>query len=400
GAAVTLYFLLTGRFPFPGETSRELLQAINAGPPPPLTSFGRGEPTLQGILDRFLAQRLAQRVTNISALRKALEGWMPAAAQLPPLEEAEDDSLAELGEGEDEDVATVMRDFSDVRRKIAELQQLQAAPAPRPAPSSPGLAARPSAPAMASPEMAGRSSAPAPPPQLVPTPGVGSPSRMAAPAPRMAPEGYDLDDEDSDEYGATMLMDTSGQEVRAAIEAALSGPGGNAPPGWPSIDDDPLAFEDEGGQRTIGLAEAGLDFSHIPDPTGGEGALRSPAATGDLAATVGFPIEDAEALGYPPAGDGPAPRAAAMGGAPPMGAGPTGPMGAGPPLVDGGDPIRPVPQVQMYIPEVGAEGGTGLRKALIAALVVLLILSILVLLLWLDRRGTIHLPFLDGVLPA
>ena len=83
-----------------------------------------------------------------------------------------------------------------------------------------------------------------------------------------------------------------------------------------------------------------------------------------------------------------------------MGAGPTGPMGAGPPLVDGGDPIRPVPQVQMYIPEVGAEGGTGLRKALIAALVVLLILSILVLLLWLDRRGTIHLPFLDGVLPA
>ena len=233
------------RTPRPGGT-------MAAGsPPPPLTSFGRGEPTLQGILDRFLAQRLAQRVTNISALRKALEGWMPAAAQLPPLEEAEDDSLAELGEGEDEDVATVMRDFSDVRRKIAELQQLQAAPAPRPAPSSPGLAARPSAPAMASPEMAGRSSAPAPPPQLVPTPGVGSPSRMAAPAPRMAPEGYDLEDEDSDEYGATMLMDTSGQEVRAAIEAALSGPGGSAPPGWPSIDDDPLAFEDEGDRKSV-----------------------------------------------------------------------------------------------------------------------------------------------------
>ena len=266
--------------------------------------------------------------------------------------------------------------------------------------------------------------------------GVGSrapmPSQPGAPAPApepshpgFAPSGahspqplapaasapYDIADDDSDEEGATLLMDTAAEDVHKAIEAALSGATAGPPPGWPGHDDD----EPEGGQRTIGLAEAGLDFSDVPDPTGGEAPLRPgappvagspfrPAPAGfdptkdlgdnapQLDATMAFP-EGAPMPGFdegplagPPHGAGFDPGAgSAVGGYTP----PAQP-GTGVAVDPGGAPA-PVPPPQMYVPEVEDSGG-GLRTALIVASVILVLVVIGVVVLWLDRSGTIDLP--------
>ena len=155
GGAVTLYFMLTGRMPFDGTTSEELRNAIARSSPPPLAVFGAGDDALQTILDRFLARSLAHRTTNMGAFRMSLEQWYPPAAALQPLEEGEDESLTDFDE-DDEELATVMRDFSDVREQL----KLMGAGRPgRPAPARRG---------------------PAPAPRPVPTPGVRAPAASSS----------------------------------------------------------------------------------------------------------------------------------------------------------------------------------------------------------------------------
>jgi len=452
GAAVTLYLLLTGRMPFEGTTPDELRSRIASTPPPPLAVFDAGDDALQAVLDRFLARSLAHRTTNMGAFRQALEQWYPPAGALQPLEEGEDDSLTDFDE-DDEDVATVMRDFSDVRAQLKNMGAMRPspqrprgpAPAPRPVPtpgvrvpqasssgmrppiaSSPGIpAARGSSPGMMDRGVGARPPIPsqpgyepaAAPPALGSSPGMAPPPAGSSPG---MPPAYDLDDDDSEGEGATVLMDTSAQDVHAAIEAALSGETSGAPPGWPDADDEP----DE-GQRTIGLAEAGLDFSELPDPTGGEEPIRAGATTPARPPPGGSPFRPAPP-GFDPTQDSPAddqPLAATMafpdgmeipGLAPPPGEGapgapPHGPGGYDPGIggpVDGlappngpsvGDappaegPAAPVPPPQMYVPEVDESGG-GLRTALAVASVILLLVVIGVVLLWLDRSGTIDLP--------
>lgn len=444
GAAVTLYLMLTGRMPYDGTTSDELASAIARANPAPLAVFGTGDDALQAILDRFLARSLAHRTTNMGAFRQALEQWYPPAAGLHPLEEGEDDSLTDFDE-DDEELATVMRDFSDVReqlkrmgaagsgaRRPAPARPRAPAPAPRPVPtpgvrapaaSSPGIPSptasspgmRPpvgSSPGMMSDGIGARPPMPSQPGARPPAPAPSHPGFAPPGSPSSPGAAYHVDDEDSDDEGATLLLDTSTDDVQKAIEAALTGATTGAPPGWPAADDD----EPDGGQRTIGLAEAGLDFSDVPDPTGGEAPFRPgpppggspfrPAPAGfdptrdvgdnppQLDATMAFP----EGTPMPGLDDRPlqGPSLGPGGGGFDSGAG--GPVGGAPlpgleerPGGDAGGLPAPVPPPQMYVPEVEDAGG-GLRTALIVASVILVIVVIGVVVLWLDRSGTIDLP--------
>lgn len=455
GAAVTLYLLITGRLPFEGTTTHEIAQHIASTAPAPLAVFDAGDDVLQGILDRFLLRKLSSRTTSMSAFRQALEQWSPHAAQLPPLEEGEEESLADFDDDDDdEEIATVMRDFGDVRARLAELGAMQkpppgppgpppSAPEPRPVPTPGVRAPLPSAPGMrgpapsrpgmrppmpSSPGMrAPMPNAPGMPPAATSQPGYGvssapashpgMPPRIQEPPAPSQPGGavpYDIDDEDSDEEGATMLMDTESQDVHAAIEAALTGGTEHKPPpGWPGAAEP--GGEPEGGQGTIALADVGMDFSDVPDPTGGEEPVRAdaPPAAGPSpirAAPPGFdPMADRprfdataafpEGMPLPMAGD----EASALPSAP--GGGSFGEPAAGPPSLGmgtgatpGGAPPAagppgdhpPVPPPEMFIPEPEASGG-GLRVALIAASIVLLLVVTAVVLLWLDRSGTIDL---------
>ena len=444
GAAVTLYLMLTGHMPFGGTTSDEIRSSIASGNAPPLAVFGAGDDRLQAVLDRFLARSLAHRTTNMGAFRQALERWYPPAGDLMPLEEGEDDSLTDF---DDEEVATVMRDFSDVREQLERMgasrpsasrptlsRQRAPAPAPRPVPtpgirapaaSAPGFRSpadslpgmRPpagSSPGMMSGEVGARppipsqSGAPAP----APAPSEPGFAPRAAPSSPGAPQPHAIDDDDSDDEGATLLLDTESEDVQKAIEAALSGATTGRPPGWPSADDD----EPDGGQRTIGLAEAGLDFSDVPDPTGGEAAFRPGGPARDASpfrpAPVGFdptkelgdnpPALDAtmafpEGMEMPGFGGDPlaGPSMVTTGGE--SDAGPARDVGTTSPSASGlvgtepdGAPA-PVPPPRMYVPEVEDSGG-GLRTALIVASVILFLVVIGVVILWLDRAGTIDLP--------
>jgi hypothetical protein len=512
GAAVTLYLLLTGQFPFAGTSPDELRQRMASSSPAPLAVFDTGDDRLQAILDRFLARTLSKRTTNMGAFRQALEAWYPPAAHLHPLEESDDDSLTDFDD-DDEDIATVMRDFSEIRAQLAamgaegEVRQaaaqprrpspsrpasgrgvpVRSAPAPRPivtpgvrapmqsvpgmAPprgSSPGIpAAHESAPGMRGPMgSAPGPGAPAPyaevPPARGSAPGMpeprGSQPGMQAPAPAPAPPpapppAWDIDDDDSDEAQATVMMDTSAHEVHAAIEAALaSAPEQVAPWASSQSDDEP-----DGGQRTIGLFEAGMEFPDVPDPTGGEAPTRPPApppAAGqparmaapvppaaeppaaeppagprggrpelpkDLTATAAFPEDmlpsldypglDAPELGHPELGhpglDAPgldAPGLGHPGAGHELPAGPTpaatapgvgagfgapGAVGAGGVAADG-DPAEAPRPVEMFVPEPEPTGG-GLRVALGVATAILILVVVGVALLWLDRQGTIDL---------
>ena len=152
--AVLLYFLLTGAVPFPGESATQVKARIAAGPPQPLAAFGRGDATLQAVLDAHLTPDVLRRAPRVAGLRQALEGWRPAAqlAALPPLDEvaAETsgdtfDSYDSGGGGdddEDEDVATVMRDFTDIRKELTD----QKATRPLPAAGMPALRPQPAPP--------------------------------------------------------------------------------------------------------------------------------------------------------------------------------------------------------------------------------------------------------------
>jgi len=274
GAAVTLYYLLTANLPFPGETALLIRQRMAGSPPAPLAVFDAGDDELQQLLDRFLARDRARRGYRLPELLEALQRWRQRHGQpdLPPLEEADDDSL---GDGDDEEeIATVMRDMGDVREQLRLLQEQQkvgsptgspvgrALPAaPPPGPPRPGGIPRPAGSGPGAPPP--RGSGPGAPPAS--GSGRGYAGVAPPPPPGSQPGMYPIDDEDSEDQ-STVLMDTDGSELGDAIAAAVAAKKGQSPIGE---EDD-----DVGGAATVLMSDdlAGLDLSNVPDPTGGEPA--------------------------------------------------------------------------------------------------------------------------------
>lgn len=100
--ATTLFTLLTNRPPYQGAPDENAIkQAITTTPAPRLASFGVMDPTLNNILLTALAPEPAKRFPTALALRQALESWSPdpSIAQLPPLEEDEDENQPTMVRG-------------------------------------------------------------------------------------------------------------------------------------------------------------------------------------------------------------------------------------------------------------------------------------------------------------
>ena len=131
GLAVTLYLLLTGTLPFAGETTPEIRHRINSVAPSPLAVFDVGDDELQRILDGFLMKDHAQRQTRVAALREALSAWAndPVIANIAPLDEGDDESIGDFDDDE-ENIQTVMRDFTEVRAQLAAMAAEQGKPLP------------------------------------------------------------------------------------------------------------------------------------------------------------------------------------------------------------------------------------------------------------------------------
>ncbi|WP_438040044.1 hypothetical protein [Sorangium sp. So ce128] len=87
--AVTLYTALSGALPFPAESDQELRRKQGAGAAPRVTPPGEAGDALWRVLDQALARRAEQRITEVAALRRALEAARPGEGleELPPLDE-------------------------------------------------------------------------------------------------------------------------------------------------------------------------------------------------------------------------------------------------------------------------------------------------------------------------
>jgi hypothetical protein len=402
--AVMLYFLLTGAMPFSGETAPELRAQMARGGSAPLAVFDAGDDRLQAILDAFLERNHGSRARSLGAFRAALEDWRGPGEVFLPLEDGEDDA-GDFDDDDDDDdeenVATVMRDFSDVR---AQLEALQKAHGGR------GPAVPPSGGARSSPRAAEPPARPAPrppPPRDLPRglpnrPGVPTAPHVTAPpaavppavasAPGLPAIHEAFEDDDSEDL-ATMLMETEGTELQDAIRDALAkrdaaarsgehpvpanraggfgppstasraaGPpaaeagtsplgGQNPPPGWPA------------GQPSVGT-NGPPGSGPAPGPSLGMGAQGAPGM-----GAQGAPGMDASQPGPAMGGSG----MGAQG--PGMGALGVGPMGMGPAAVGEEPPPR-----------------SGIRTALIISSVLLVLVVIWIALLLLERSGLIVLP--------
>ncbi|WP_437796292.1 hypothetical protein [Sorangium sp. So ce693] len=87
--AVTLYTALSGALPFPAESDQELRRKQGAGAAPRITPPGAAGDALWRVLDQALARGAEQRITEVAALRRALEAARPddGLEELPPLDE-------------------------------------------------------------------------------------------------------------------------------------------------------------------------------------------------------------------------------------------------------------------------------------------------------------------------
>src|SRR5262249_56744439 len=94
---VVMYELLTGRAPFEGETTGDLLVALLAGEPRPLTRYVAKLPkALQEIIDRALAksvERRYQTARELGADLKRLKEELEFAARLKEQRGSKDDIL-------------------------------------------------------------------------------------------------------------------------------------------------------------------------------------------------------------------------------------------------------------------------------------------------------------------
>jgi hypothetical protein len=136
--AVTLFYGLTGQFPFPGGTDGEVLKQIQNGPPR-VIKFGFNDPMLQKIFDGLFSRDLSRRVAQVTPLRQSLAQWVkdPKIAGLPGLED------------DDEDAPTMMIPNVSVGSLRQQAAAVEAPPVPsipqiRPAAGMPAAAGPPS----------------------------------------------------------------------------------------------------------------------------------------------------------------------------------------------------------------------------------------------------------------
>ena len=82
---VTLYFLLTGAFPFPGTHRRQIRERIEWRPASPIEVYGVQDPELQALLDRLFKPDEVLRLVSARLLLRALTRLEPDAKKLPEL---------------------------------------------------------------------------------------------------------------------------------------------------------------------------------------------------------------------------------------------------------------------------------------------------------------------------
>lgn len=323
--AITLYFALTGSVPFAGETTEEIRHRITTTAAAPLAVFDVGDDDLQRILDSFLAKNIGQRVVTADRFYGALQQWHPdpQVGQLPPLEEEDGDTLSDDDDEEEEDVATVMRDFSEVQAHLDALRAQGKAPGlvdptggeparrlddpfaqaagvpaaggypPQQAPAA-GGPGRPPPPRRKQSTSVGGFNAPAPPParakQDTPMGGFGpSPGGAGVihqPPPTTGP-AFDIDDEDSDQNAATVMLDADAPDLSAAIEEALAQKKASrsAPPGWPAAPATAAAPSPVRGDSVEALLQ------------GGYPAAPAPPRSQPRAAPMEAPVKEGSSLG-------------------------------------------------------------------------------------------------------
>ncbi|MFP6686150.1 MAG: hypothetical protein VB934_15640 [Polyangiaceae bacterium] len=130
--AVFLYFSLTAKMPFEGDTATAIAKNIQMTPRAPLKELGVDEAELQTLLDQFLARNIVSRVVRVAMLRSGLEAWLPddVRASLEPLSEPEAESSGSpFGDYDDDDeVLTVMREGDELRRHLSQMSPLPQAP--------------------------------------------------------------------------------------------------------------------------------------------------------------------------------------------------------------------------------------------------------------------------------
>lgn len=73
---VILYETLTGRLPFEGDTTHQLLEGICRNPPPPMVELPRVDARLEAIVSRALAKKPADRYPGVRELFDDLNHWL------------------------------------------------------------------------------------------------------------------------------------------------------------------------------------------------------------------------------------------------------------------------------------------------------------------------------------
>lgn len=405
GAAVTLYYLLTGNLPFPGETSQQIRQRMAGSPPAPLAVFDAGDDELQQLLDRFLARDPGRRSHRLLEFLQGLQQWRQRHGQpdLPALDEASDDSFGD----DEEEIATVMRDIGDVREQLRQLQQQQKLGSPTGAPAPrPGGVPRPggSGPGVPPPRGSGpgvpppRGSGPgAPPPRGsgpgVPPPAGRHPGYRGAPPPPPPTAAFEIDDDDSEDQ-STVLMDTEGSSLGDAIAAAVAAKNAQSPLASPLGEED----DDLGGAATVLMTDdlAGIDFSNVPDPTGGEPppGRREPDSL-PAPPPIDDPITFGDAPGLDAIENSLDAAAAAAPSSPPTAMLPEGYQSEVDRILAGqvGHAPAPTPDPVPMPVEAPPKSGGAVRVALVVSSVLLVLVVVWIGLLLAERAGAVTLPF-------
>jgi hypothetical protein len=188
---------------------------------------------------------------------------------------------------------------------------------------------------------------PAAPPPAPSGSGLRPASQLAPYAPPGRPPVFGLEDDDSDERVATVMMEAGSADLSAAIAEALATEPLKATSVWPE------------------MAPAGPAGAPGPPP-----AIETPVASGPMATE---PTVD-DFLGPPP-----------------------------PATAPGGPYVQPIPATgtaPVYPASVRMTRGSGLKTALIVAVVVLVMVMAAVVALWLDRSGVIDLNLPGNEPPA
>jgi hypothetical protein len=83
---VLLYHLLTGGYPFPGDSRRKVGERIKWMPASPISAYGADHPDVQRLLDRLFKSDVSMRLVSLPLLVEALVTLAPETDALPPLE--------------------------------------------------------------------------------------------------------------------------------------------------------------------------------------------------------------------------------------------------------------------------------------------------------------------------